>query len=253
MLLLAENANVDVNAESNDGSTALMLAASRGKDGCLRALIETGKIAPPSQLGKALQLAAKFGHPECVKLLIEAGADKEYHDWSNPKTPKQLAIKGLHDECVCIITGKPYLRAVDDYILKNPRDTKMIIDTLSNWVKKACNDDYIDYTSQDVLKPRDKVRLLVGRLFVKDTGKVSYLVEAIADQNGLQLAKLVDYKIKFNIPAGPNASTLVAIGKEQKLEDAIKEINELIARHSKTAKYDTEFAKRDTKKSSLKI
>jgi ankyrin repeat protein len=67
----------DVNLKANDGSTALMLAASSGGSDLARALLSKGAdvTAKFRKSGKtALDLAKERGHTEIVALLQAAGA-----------------------------------------------------------------------------------------------------------------------------------------------------------------------------------
>jgi ankyrin repeat protein len=69
----------DVNATANDGSTALMLAASCGANDIVRALLSkgayvTGKFTTNGKT--ALMLAKEKGYTEIAELLREAGAEQ---------------------------------------------------------------------------------------------------------------------------------------------------------------------------------
>ena len=73
------DAKADVNAVSDDGTTALMTA---GEDGMVRALIDAkAKINAANCHGRtALMQAALHNHAEKVKMLISAGADMNMID-----------------------------------------------------------------------------------------------------------------------------------------------------------------------------
>jgi ankyrin repeat protein len=67
----------DVNVRANDGSTALILAASSGDSEIVRNLLSKGAdvSAKLTQTGKtALTLAKEKGYTDIVKLLESAGA-----------------------------------------------------------------------------------------------------------------------------------------------------------------------------------
>ena len=80
------NAGVPINqkweSNLNTGSTALHIAASRGRIGCVTKLVEAG-AALNLRDGKqrtALHLTALSGHTECLSKLISAGADIDLVD-----------------------------------------------------------------------------------------------------------------------------------------------------------------------------
>ena len=78
----------DVNAANYIGSTALVLAAQRGQEGVVKALLERKEVNPnlgDTKYGRApLWLAARSGHEGVVKILSERNdvnpnqADAEY-------------------------------------------------------------------------------------------------------------------------------------------------------------------------------
>ena len=75
-------AGADVNAQENDGSTALMWASLEGHAGITRLLIEAGAdVNAQDNYGYiALIYTSRKGHTEVVKLLIEEGADVNAKD-----------------------------------------------------------------------------------------------------------------------------------------------------------------------------
>jgi len=68
---------VDVNAETEDGETALMAAAYRGHTETLKVLIEAGaEVNAKDEDGRtALMFAEGAGRTETLKVLMELGAD----------------------------------------------------------------------------------------------------------------------------------------------------------------------------------
>ena len=78
-------AGMDLNAQDNDGYTALMLAAEGGYVEMVRLLVEHGVDVNAQYYGyTALMLAAEGGHVEVARFLVEHGADvnapNEYGD-----------------------------------------------------------------------------------------------------------------------------------------------------------------------------
>ena len=69
--------DLDVNASTPYGTTALMIAAANGQDEIVRILIERGAAidATRSDGFTALALAVFFGHDEVVRVLLACGAD----------------------------------------------------------------------------------------------------------------------------------------------------------------------------------
>src|SRR5882724_10878888 len=69
--------NLDVNASTLYGTTALMIAAANGQDEIVRILIEHGAAidATRSDGFTALALAVFFAHDEVVRVLLACGAD----------------------------------------------------------------------------------------------------------------------------------------------------------------------------------
>lgn len=80
-----------VNVENKFGVTALMHAASLGREHCVEALLDRfAEIDRPNKHGEtALHIAAKTGNTRCAKLLIERGASLEL------ETDKGLNAYGL--------------------------------------------------------------------------------------------------------------------------------------------------------------
>jgi hypothetical protein len=70
------NIGADVNAKSNDGDTALMIAAQRGKTDTVQALLDKGAEVNATNIDgeTALMVAAQEGHTAVVELLKQAEA-----------------------------------------------------------------------------------------------------------------------------------------------------------------------------------
>ena len=68
----------DVNAQDNEGATALMLASYNGHTEVVKLLIDKGvDVNAHANTGHtALMLASAEGHKEIVKLLLNAGAQE---------------------------------------------------------------------------------------------------------------------------------------------------------------------------------
>ena len=66
----------DVNGASNDGSTAIIVAAEKGHAATVAALAEAGAaVDAGDSLGwTPLHFAAINGHAECARVLVQAGA-----------------------------------------------------------------------------------------------------------------------------------------------------------------------------------
>ncbi|MFC1478069.1 ankyrin repeat domain-containing protein [Candidatus Margulisiibacteriota bacterium] len=90
--------------EANNGKTALMVAAKRGRTEVVKLLIEAGADLNLKNVEDrtALMIAAEKGHTEIIKLLIEAGADLNAECYGQPVLI-WAAISG-HTEVVKILT-----------------------------------------------------------------------------------------------------------------------------------------------------
>ena len=75
-------AGADVNAQANNGFSALMLSCQNGHDMCAREVLKAG--ADPNKAAgfgwTALMLAANEGHTETCEALLKAGADIDAKD-----------------------------------------------------------------------------------------------------------------------------------------------------------------------------
>jgi ankyrin repeat protein len=76
-------------------ASALSLAAERGRDALVRALIEAGAgVRKPEIGGRALQLAAQEEHVEVVRTLMEARAPLGFSGWENEPPLHAAAARG---------------------------------------------------------------------------------------------------------------------------------------------------------------
>ncbi len=110
--VLLQTKNVNLDARSRNGDTALMLAAYKGNLAAVRALLDKG--AEPNQTGwTALHYAATMGKNDIVALLLDRSA---YIDAESPNqtTPIMMAARGGH-----ILTVKLLLDEGADATLKN--------------------------------------------------------------------------------------------------------------------------------------
>ena len=76
-------------------TSALGLAAERGRHALVRALIEAGVgVRKPEVGGRALQLAAQQGHVDVVRTLMEARAPLGFSGWENETALHAAAARG---------------------------------------------------------------------------------------------------------------------------------------------------------------
>ena len=76
-------------------TSALSLAAERGRHALVRALIEAGAgVRKPEIGGRALQLAAQEGHVDVVRTLMEAKAPLGFSGWENEPPLHAAAARG---------------------------------------------------------------------------------------------------------------------------------------------------------------
>jgi ankyrin repeat protein len=76
-------------------ASALSLAAERGRQALVRALIEAGAgVRKPEIGGRALQLAAQEGHVDVVRTLMEARAPLGFSGWENEPALHAAAARG---------------------------------------------------------------------------------------------------------------------------------------------------------------
>ena len=103
-LVLSENP--DVNAVTDDGRTALVIAAGRGSSEMARHLLAAGaKAAPASRAISPLAVAVRSGSLETVRQLIDAKADPNRPD-NDGRTPLILAVLGGHDEILRLLLDR---------------------------------------------------------------------------------------------------------------------------------------------------
>jgi ankyrin repeat protein len=117
--LLLNAHDIDLEAKSRNGDTALMIAAYKGKKREIKALLEKG--AEPNKPGwTALHYAAAIGNNEIVQLLLDKSA---YIDAESPNmtTPIMMAARSGH-----ILTVKLLLDEGADATLKNEQGMSAI-------------------------------------------------------------------------------------------------------------------------------
>lgn len=110
--LLLHTRDINIDARSRNGDSALMMAAYKGHVEAVRALLDKG--AEPNQTGwAALHYAAAVGNNPIVQLLLDKSA---YIDAESPNqtTPIMMAARGGH-----ILTVKLLLDEGADVLLKN--------------------------------------------------------------------------------------------------------------------------------------
>ncbi len=96
----------DVNAVTEDGRTALVIASGRGRSEMVRHLLAAGaRTAPGSDAISPLAEAVRGGSLETVRHLIDANADLDQAD-RDGKTPLILAVLGGHDEILRLLLDR---------------------------------------------------------------------------------------------------------------------------------------------------
>lgn len=96
-LSLIVSENVEVNAVTEDGRTAIGRAADNGSAEMVRRLLAAGAVATaPQGRMTPLSAAVRAGSVEAARLLIDAGANPDRPD-KGGKTPLILAVLGAHD------------------------------------------------------------------------------------------------------------------------------------------------------------
>lgn len=104
MLVLSERP--DVNATTQDGRTALTIAAGRGRSELVRHLLAAGARAFPAKGGVSpLAEAVRGGSVEAVRKLVDAKVDLDQAD-RDGKTPLILAVLGGHDEILRLLLDR---------------------------------------------------------------------------------------------------------------------------------------------------
>nr|MBN2277646.1 ankyrin repeat domain-containing protein [candidate division Zixibacteria bacterium] len=96
------DAGVDINFDSGDGYTPLLMAAMYGRDKAVKFLVEAGAdVNLVTGTGQSAILAAsQYGKTEIVKMLVEAGADVNMVYGSGSTTILREAIKYGHVDLV---------------------------------------------------------------------------------------------------------------------------------------------------------
>ena len=88
----------DPNAATEDGETALHIAAFAGCDECVQPLLDAGaNVEARTELGKTPLMNAAQAGPSTVKLLLAAGADPKARRWHG-NAALHWAAMGQHDD-----------------------------------------------------------------------------------------------------------------------------------------------------------
>ena len=127
--LLLEKDRSDLNSQSEDGRTMLVLAAINGHDSVVRLALENGaNINTTDETGMtALHWTAKSGRHTTVKLLLENGAKIEAREEEYDGTALHLAAANGHEKVIEVLlemgadiqaTGGVYSNAVQAAIAK---------------------------------------------------------------------------------------------------------------------------------------
>jgi len=91
-----ENASCDTWAATNDGSTALMMAAEKGHSALVKQLLPGAELEARNGRGRtAFHAACAAGQADCVEVLVRAECDTKATD-GNGRTGKELAESGDH-------------------------------------------------------------------------------------------------------------------------------------------------------------
>lgn len=113
-------AGAKVDEENKSGDTALVYAAKRGFDACVRLLLAAQPADARLQKYKALTASASKGSEDCVKILLDAGADVDMQK-NIAKSPLMLAAEVGSEECVKIL-----IEAGADVNVKKQTSTPLI-------------------------------------------------------------------------------------------------------------------------------
>jgi len=103
MSILLER-GADVNAKSDLGVTALMLASQKGDPSCISVLLDGGAdVNANSNIGiTALKLASQEGHSSCISLLLDGGAAVNAKN-NDGVTALKLASRNGHSSCISLL------------------------------------------------------------------------------------------------------------------------------------------------------
>ena len=105
--MIIASKDVDINAQDDDGDTALIISARRGKMQYIKALVEKGALLDlqNNTMSTALHYAAKRGDASIAKILLDANADFNLMDENN-KTPFLLACENQAGQIAAMISSK---------------------------------------------------------------------------------------------------------------------------------------------------
>ena len=125
----------DVNARDELGKTALIYAAEKDNDECVRMIIEAKARVNDADLDgqTALMAAAWKGNSKCVDLLIKAGADVNKHDNSCCKVLIG-AIENGNPKCVKLL-----IEAGADVNVRDPDGKPAVMCAAENCCDKCVN------------------------------------------------------------------------------------------------------------------
>ena len=126
---------VDVNARDELGKTALIYAAEKDDDVCLRLIVEARPNIDAVDLEgqTALMAAAWKGNSECVDLLIKAGANVNKHDNAGCKVLIG-AIENGNQKCVKLL-----IEAGADVNVRDPDGKPAVMCAAENCCDKCVN------------------------------------------------------------------------------------------------------------------
>ncbi|KAF9925244.1 Glycerophosphocholine phosphodiesterase [Linnemannia zychae] len=107
----------DLDAQDEDGETALIIASKNGHVECVKLLIKGPYKGANLELREhfygwtALHLAAIENHPDVVKVLLEAGANPDVLDFSS-WTPHEHAVFAANNVCAALL--RPVTKNLDE-------------------------------------------------------------------------------------------------------------------------------------------
>lgn len=137
------NAGADVNA-TDDGSTALISAATHGKSETVKLLIAAGADVNAFEGGNsfALQGAAMQGEPESVKLLLAAGANVNARDYRGVPALRPAVVNARTEVVQMLLNAGADVNIVDPdgyYVLMLAAEDKRRTEILRLLLKAGAN------------------------------------------------------------------------------------------------------------------